>query len=58
MRRSEYDKENRLGKFMTEEEEKKYFIEVCERIIANPRFYLDNLDDLHVFICKKGNLYK
>jgi hypothetical protein len=47
--RSELDKENRLWLFMDVKEEHEYFDEVCERIIRNPRFYLDNLDYLHTF---------
>jgi hypothetical protein len=33
----------------TKSEEEAYFIEVCGRIIENPRFYLDNLERLFVF---------
>lgn len=29
--------------------EKEYYYEVLDRVIANPRFYLDNLDKLDVF---------
>jgi hypothetical protein len=35
--------------FMTLEQEKQYFNDVCDRIIKNPRFYLDNLESLSVF---------
>lgn len=41
--------ENRLGYFMTREQEEAFYEEVLQRVILNPRFYLDNLDDLHVF---------
>ena len=58
MRMSNYDRENRLWLFMEREDEKAYYQEVCSRIIANPRFYLDNLEDLYVFVCRKGNIYK
>jgi hypothetical protein len=58
MRMSDYDRENRLWVFMTEEEEKEYFFDVCDRVISNPRYYLDNLDDLFVFLCRKRNIYK
>lgn len=30
---------------MTPEEEEQYYIEILDRVIANPRFYLDHLDD-------------
>ena len=30
-------------------EEKKYYLEVLEKVIANPRLYLDNLDNLQTF---------
>lgn len=46
-----YDMENKLWLFMSKDEERAYFNEVCDRIINNPRFYLDNLDDLSVFRC-------
>ena len=46
-----YNRENKLSEFMTIEEEHAFFYEVCDRIIANPRFYLDNLDGLSVFKC-------
>lgn len=41
--------ENRVGYFMSKEEEEEFYQETLRRIIHNPRFYLDNLDDLHVF---------
>lgn len=41
--------ENKLWLFMTREEEEEYYNEVLDRVIANPRFYLDNLDELSVF---------
>jgi hypothetical protein len=47
--RSSYDAENKLGLFMELHEEKAYYQEVLQRIINNPRYYLDNLDDLYVF---------
>ena len=45
-----------LGSIMTLEEENEYFYEVCDRIIANPRFYLDHLDKLHVFRTRKNTM--
>ena len=48
---SEYDLDNKLWHWMTLEEERAYYEEVCQRVINNPRFYLDNLDDLYVFRC-------
>jgi hypothetical protein len=47
--RSELDYANKLWHFMDKAEEKAYYDEVLERVIHNPRFYLDNLDDLSVF---------
>lgn len=44
-----YERDNKLWHFMCYDEEKAYFYEVCDRIIANPRFYLENLDELSVF---------
>lgn len=63
------DIESRLYKFMTPAEEAAYFHDVCELIINNPRYYLDNLETLNVFrvswmrykgqnILKNRNLYK
>lgn len=49
MRKSLYDKANKLWLFMSLEEEKAYYEETLERVIKNPRFYLDNLDELHTF---------
>lgn len=49
MRKSELDISNKLWKFMTYEEEQAYYHEVLERVIRNPRFYLDHLDELSVF---------
>jgi hypothetical protein len=49
MKRSDYDKENRLWMFMDAEEEKEYVEECYERVIDNPRFYLDNLERLDMF---------
>lgn len=46
---SNYDNENRLWYFMTAEEEHAYYNEVLDRVIANPRYYLDNLDTLFTF---------
>jgi hypothetical protein len=34
---------------MNLEEQKAYHAEVLERVIKNPRFYLDNLDKLSVY---------
>ena len=34
---------------LAKELEKEYYYEVLDRVIANPRFYLDNLDKLDVF---------
>ena len=48
-----------LGYYMTPEEEEQYFFEVCDRIIRNPRFYLDHLDELSVFrIRKNSSIYR
>jgi hypothetical protein len=49
MARSSYEKENRLWLFMTTEEQREYYNEVLDRVIANPRKYLDNLEYLDVF---------
>lgn len=34
---------------MTLAEEKEYYEETLNRVISNPRFYLDNLDELYVY---------
>ena len=34
---------------MDREEEERYYNEILERMIRNPRFYLDNLEDLYLF---------
>lgn len=47
--KTKYDMDNKLWHFMPIEEEKRYFFDICDRIIANPRFYLDNLDELSTF---------
>lgn len=47
--KSELDTNNKLWMFMDINEEHCYFDEVCTRIINNPRFYLDNLNELNVF---------
>jgi len=49
LRRSEVDMENKLRLFMDKETEREYLDEVYERVKQNPRFYLDNLPDLHMF---------
>lgn len=41
--------ENKLWEFMPSEEEHAYYEEVLRRVIHNPRYYLDNLDELSVF---------
>lgn len=46
---SDLDRENKLRLFMTKGEERAYVEEVYERVIANPRFYLDNLENLDMF---------
>lgn len=46
---SEYDNDNKLYHFMSKQEEKEFFDEVCYRVVHNTRFYLDNLDSLDVF---------
>ena len=50
MKASNLDIENKLWLFMDKEDELSYFNEVCDRIIKNPRFYLDNLDKLDTFV--------
>lgn len=52
-----------LGYIMTPSEEEQYFFDTCDRIIANPRFYLDHLNELYVFRIRqntsnKRKLYK
>jgi len=47
--KSELSYENRLHQFMSKEEEKEYLEEVYERVLRNPRFYLDNLAELDMF---------
>lgn len=49
MTATSYDVENKLCKFMNIQEEHEFYNEICDRIIANPRYYLDNLDELSVF---------
>lgn len=39
----------KLRDFMTLEQERIYYAETLARVINNPRFYLDNLDDLDVY---------
>lgn len=34
-----------LYKSMTKEEEQEFYLETLNRVIANPRYYLDHLDD-------------
>ena len=41
--------ESKLWMFMTREEEEAYYYETLDRIIANPRLYLDNLEYLKTF---------
>jgi len=47
--KSELSYENRLHQFMPKEKEKEYLEEVYERVMRNPRFYLDNLPELDMF---------
>ena len=49
MVKSRYDMEARLKVEMTLEEEYAFYNEVLQRVINNPRFYLDHLDELDVF---------
>jgi hypothetical protein len=66
MKASNLDREDKLWFFMDKLEERKFFEEVCDRIIKNPRYYLDNLDELYVFkvsfihygVSRKRKLYK
>jgi len=41
----------------TDEEALRMFNESCERVIANPRFYLDNLDIIPTFSMRYRILY-
>lgn len=45
--------DSHLSKEMTLEEEYSFYNDVLDRVISNPRFYLDHLDDgtLSVFKC-------
>jgi hypothetical protein len=43
------DMESKLYMFMSKDEEREYFNNVCDRVINNPRYYLDNLETLNVF---------
>lgn len=58
MKRSKYDLENDLSLFMDIDEERNYYEEVLQRVIQNPRYYLDNLDELYVFRCSFINYYQ
>lgn len=49
MKLSKYDLENDLGLFMDLDEQREYYNEVLARVIHNPRYYLDNLDNLYAF---------
>ena len=49
--KSNYDRENKLWLFMDYDSEKEYYEEVLQRVINNPRFYLNELDGLYVFRC-------
>lgn len=49
LKKSYYDRENRLGAFMSIEQEYTYYNEVLERVIRNPRYYLNHLEELDVF---------
>lgn len=40
---------NCLRDVMTKEQERIYYESVLERVIENPRFYLDNLDTCDIF---------
>lgn len=40
---------NTLLRVMSKEEELAYYNEVLDRVLANPRYYLDNLDVLDEF---------
>lgn len=52
-----YDIENKLWLFMSYDEEQAYYEEVLQRVINNPRFYLDHLDELSVFRCSFIHYY-
>lgn len=43
---------------MSIDEEREYYFTVLDKVIANPRFYLDNLEALHVFRCSFINYNK
>lgn len=47
--KSELDRADKLNEFMTIEEEYAYYNEVLERVINNPRWYLNHLEELSVF---------
>ena len=40
------------------EEQKSWFDDCCNRILENPRFYLDNVEKLATFRVQKRNVYK
>lgn len=44
--KSFFDKEERLWFFMTPEEEREFHNEVLERVIRNPRYYLDRINHI------------
>jgi len=50
LKASNLDRENKLWLFMNKEDEREYFNEICDRIIRDPRFYLDNLERLDTFV--------
>lgn len=65
MRKTMSDIESRLWTFMSSEEEHNYYDQVCDSILHNPRYYLDNLESLNVFTVsfinynkKKRKVYK
>ncbi len=39
------------------EEEKAWFFDCCQRVIANPRWYLDHLDQVTVFSVKIKEIF-
>lgn len=41
----------------SKEEEKSWFFDCCHRIIANPRWYLDHLDNIPVFRVKIKEIF-
>lgn len=47
--KSRLDRDNELYLFMSAADERAYYDEVCERIIRNPRWYLNNLSELSEF---------